>query len=96
MASSQGQNCQRGVVFLCFLTVLFFLIIVILKLIKKLIDPQPEDGDAYKEGREGKEDKEGETKKKGEDSTLNFDEMAKKAPVVAEDDPFPIKLAKKV
>jgi hypothetical protein len=40
MANSQGQNCQRGVVFLCFLIVLAFLIIVIIKLVKKLIDPQ--------------------------------------------------------
>lgn len=90
MASSQGQNCQRGTVFLCFLIVLFFLIAVIARMVKKLLDPQAEEGaQKYKEGQE-------EAKKKGEDSALDFDELAKKAPVVAEDDPLTIKLVKKL
>ena len=43
MASTQGQNCQRGTIFLCFLIVLLFLIVVIMKMIKKLIDPIGEE-----------------------------------------------------
>lgn len=43
MASTQGQNCQRGTIFLCFLIVLLFLIVVIMKTIKKLIDPIGEE-----------------------------------------------------
>lgn len=43
MASTQGQNCQRGTIFLCFLIVLLFLIVVIMKMIKKLVDPIGEE-----------------------------------------------------
>jgi hypothetical protein len=50
MASTQGQNCQRGTVFLCFLIVLFFLVIVIMKMVKKLLDPLEEEAGKYKEG----------------------------------------------
>ena len=49
MASTQGQNCQRGTIFLCFLVVLLFLVVVIMTMVKKLIDPAGEDGaDKYK------------------------------------------------
>lgn len=43
MANTEAQNCQRGTVFLCFLSILFFLLIVIVKLVKKLIDPNAGD-----------------------------------------------------
>lgn len=71
MASTQGQNCQRGIVFLCFIIILFFLIIVIIKMVKKLIDTQSDEDASgkYKEGEGGEAKKE----KKGEDSTMNFD-----------------------
>jgi len=43
MANSNGistfQNCQRGTVFLCFLTVLIFFIMQVINLIKKRLDP---------------------------------------------------------
>ena len=49
MASTQGQNCQRGTIFLCFLIVILFLIVAIIKIVKKLIDPMAEEGaDKYK------------------------------------------------
>jgi hypothetical protein len=69
--------------------VLFFLVAVIVRLIKKMIDPLEEGDGKYKEGQE-------EAKKKGEESALDFDEMAKKAPVVADDDPMGVKIAKKL
>jgi hypothetical protein len=50
MASTQAQNCQRGTVFLCFVIILFFLIAVFIKLIKKLIDTDEGEGEKYKEG----------------------------------------------
>jgi hypothetical protein len=50
MASTIIQNCQRGTIFMTFLAVLFFLILNIVNLIKKRIDPVlDENGNVYRE-----------------------------------------------
>ncbi len=46
MANTIVQNCQRGIIFLTFLTVLFFFILKTIALIKKRIDPLEEGGAA--------------------------------------------------
>jgi hypothetical protein len=71
MASTQAQNCQRGTIFLCFMLMVFFLIVVIIKMIKKLFDTAEVESGKYKE-EDGAPAKK-EEKPKGEDSTLNFD-----------------------
>lgn len=47
MANTTYQNCQRGIIFLSFLTVLFFFIITTISLIKKLLDPVEEGASKY-------------------------------------------------
>jgi hypothetical protein len=105
MANSTFQNCQRGTVFLCFLTVLFFFIVQAINLAKKRLDSSEEEeageGAAkYKENKEGNEDKtkqESENKgPKGEDSTMHFDQAVAKSSAIQEDDPTIIKFVKRL
>ena len=62
MGNSATQNCQRGIIFLSFLHILFFFIVTVVSLCKNRIDPVEEDDDVaaekYKEGEEPDKDKE--------------------------------------
>lgn len=60
MANTLIQNCQRGLVFLVFLEILFISIMITIKLIKRLIDPLDSSSvsdSKYKEGDKDKKDK---------------------------------------
>ena len=53
MGNSLVQNCQRGTIFLTFIATTFFLVMSIINMSKKRIDPiegDEEGGERYKEG----------------------------------------------
>lgn len=52
MANTIVQNCQRGIIFLTFLTLLLYFVITVISLIKKRIDTLDESGgeSKYQEG----------------------------------------------
>lgn len=58
MANTVVQNCQRGIIFVTFLLILFYFIITVISLIKKLLDNsegevEGQAGESkYKEGQE--------------------------------------------
>ena len=61
MGNSVTQNSQRGLIFVTFLTCIFFFIITVVNFCKNRIDPVEDDDDAaadkYKEGEGEERDK---------------------------------------